>query len=237
MSYRWQQHLTGIILALSLLMISGCTDALIEEFTRDAKKEINESIDETKEEISQSISDTISEAFNGIKKSANDSIKEIKETFGNIIPKIPGKNEPEAEMPPIEKDEERKEKKIEVSDEERIEKAISWAEARLGDKGIYFMDCHTFVLDALKYGGIDTTDYKGSALVVYNSYANSVQKGIPPRGAIVLYDLPHTALSLGGGKVINNNSDKSKGTSEVKEEPYDAKYFGNYLGWLMISSE
>lgn len=128
--------------------------------------------------------------------------------------------------------------------EGKIETAIAWAEGWEGVENAYICECHRFVCDAYTYAGIDIEGYKGSALDVLDKHEGSLYKKTPPPGAMILYvlksnrDTPHTALSLGGGKMIHNNthrcpSDNDPGYSIVEIEDYKPSYL-IYIGWVSL---
>jgi hypothetical protein len=132
--------------------------------------------------------------------------------------------------------------------EKIYDKAIKWAEGdpkRIPrDNPAYYRDCHRFVMDAYKNGGIDEktlNKYQLDANKLYEKYkakieANKKRYKIPPKGSMVLYNLsqgPHTALSLGSGEIIHNNSDLSDQSSRVMVQKFNEKYLEKgYLGWL-----
>ncbi len=129
-------------------------------------------------------------------------------------------------------------------DEDKIEVAISWANSWLDTENIYICECHRFVCDAYTHAGIDITNYKGSALAVFDRHEDAIYKSTPPRGAMILYvlkrdkNIPHTALSLGGGEMIHNNtvrcpSDDDPGYSIVETEIYKPSYL-IYIGWVSL---
>lgn len=143
----------------------------------------------------------------------------------------------------------------------RIDNAIQWAEARIGcypksdnsaNLGWYHGKCHAFVRHAFSAGGINTDNYSGSAILVYNNYKTIVDNNrntqhVPPRGTMVLYRIgtstPHTALSLGGGQVIHTNTgwdackkELNPNIVSIMRDNYTLSYVPgiNYLGWIDV---
>lgn len=119
--------------------------------------------------------------------------------------------------------------------------AIKWAENNIGKKNTYIGQCHLFVCHAYENAGISTANYKGSAISVYERHRSSVKGGTPPPGAMILYKIksdptvPHTALSVGGGMMIHNNT-TSKTTSIVEKVHYQQGYL-TYLGWVQLIAD
>jgi len=178
-------------------------------FTSGCDVLIDEFGDDLKQELEKVVTDTVDEAK-----------EDAKERIDEILPTKPKPND------------------------DKIETAIAWAKNWEGDENVYICECHRFVCDAYTYAGIDITNYKGSALTVLDKHEDFIYKGTPPPGAMILYvlkrdkNIPHTALSLGEGEMIHNNtircpSGDDPGYSIVEVEDYKPSYL-IYIGWVSL---
>lgn len=118
------------------------------------------------------------------------------------------------------------------------ELAARWAQARLGQaytsenpNATYWSGyCETFA--SLSYGR-RFTYY--SAKTHYNAWhtAGYIRTGVPPRGALVFYNLGtygHIAVAIGNGQVVSTMGYNNQ-RLPVAQHAYN--YFGSYVGWAM----
>jgi hypothetical protein len=119
------------------------------------------------------------------------------------------------------------------------EYAARWATARIGQvytnenpNASYWSGwCETFAW--LAYGRHFTGFY--SAIANYNAWhiAGYIHGGVPPRGALVFYNVGiygHVAVAVGNGQVVSTIG-YSYQRLPVAQHPYT--YFPAYLGWAM----
>ena len=117
----------------------------------------------------------------------------------------------------------------------RAELAAQWAEARLGqtytkenpNAGWWSGWCETFVEKA--WSGV--VPRYASADAHYQAVIGRVQGGVPPRGAIVFWGPNHTAISVGGGRVVSTQGLYS--TDRLPNYNVAYTYFSGYRGWYM----
>lgn len=108
--------------------------------------------------------------------------------------------------------------------------ASEWAP---GPAGEWAGDCPKLPYVGWRAAGV--TIVKNDAIQNYRHYSNAgrIRSGVPPRGAVVFYDVTrygHTAISLGRGFVASTvGMDNDKAANSVR--PYTA--WANYLGWAM----
>ncbi len=237
--------MVALIVLLLVFIGAGCTDEMIEDFTEELKKELRKDMEEAAEEQKQSISDQVNEGIDDLRDSISDVIGELNDSIRDIFPWLPGKTdsvaEPEPDSDPV----------SEINGEPdktngKILRAIEWAKNREDLENHYINECHRFVWEAYESAGINTENFRGCAISVYNRYPNDIKQGEPPVGAMVLYSIPpglignentipHTALSLGEGKIIHNNT-YAENSSIVEIKKYNEGILGvfDYLGWIMI---
>lgn len=105
--------------------------------------------------------------------------------------------------------------------------ASEWAPGPVGE---WAGDCPKLPYVGWRAAGV--TIPKRNAIDNYRSVSASVRPGVPPRGAVVFYDIAapygHEAISVGNGYVVTTRGlDNSKAANAV----VGYNYFGSYLGW------
>jgi uncharacterized protein YraI len=118
------------------------------------------------------------------------------------------------------------------------EQAARWAQARIGQ--VYTTEnpnapywsgwCEAFV--GISYG---RRFHFASAIAHFNAWnsAGYIHGGVPPRGAVVFYNIApngHVAIGVGNGQVVSTMGYSSNPVA-VAQHAYT--YFGHYLGWAM----